>query len=144
MVGAELLKLLGTLQVLCMCCAPRQGGTGRRVICAVLMYHTWVVLIVISQRMALSRNIPCLVGSYINVLCFLPFFNFFFFHIALKNVIPRFIYKQTKVWHQDSSHTSSKSWSSPHGVFVPLCVIVCRYVFRHQQLLIVYTLSPKN
>lgn len=78
MVGAELLKLLGTLQVLCMCCAPRQGGTGRRVICAVLMYHTWVVLIVISQRMALSRNIACLVGSYINVLCFLPFFNFFF------------------------------------------------------------------
>lgn len=143
MVRAELLKLLGTLQVLCMCCAPRQGGTGRRDLCSPNVSHLGSSDCYLPAHGTFQKY--CLLSGIIHKCSLLPaIFLFYFFHIALKNVIPKFICKQTKVWHQDSSHTSSKSWSSPHGVFVPLCVIVCRYVFRHQQLLIVYTLSPKN
>jgi len=79
------------------CCAfPIRGGTRWRIISA-------VILIFISQGRALSKT-HRLRGSHMDVLCFRTFFR-----IALTNLIQRFVYKQTKNWHEDSSHTSSKS-----------------------------------
>lgn len=62
----------------------------------------------ISQRISQLSKKYHLMGSHMGVLCFLTFF-----HIALTNFVQRFIYKQTKNWHEDSSHTSSKAEAPP-------------------------------
>lgn len=141
MLRAKSHKVLGTPVVLGMGWAFKiWSGTRRRIICSSKAWTlpTWVILIFISPHMALPQKIP---------------FNELTYGCSL---LPDSFSCSTDKFYSEVHFQANKelAWrlkshffkklKLPPGAFVPFCVIVCRYVFRHQHILIVYTLSPTN